>query len=146
MCAPRSVCASPWCCRHSSLRNDTSEITSGPLPASQAEICYWAPYSLCGTKRMQKVFISPKIVTHASDAPRDGVHPQSTYRSARWLRSSQRSGADHIWITGRRVGFGLGPGLTRYESPPPLHRFAQTFLPARQPDQMKLLRPFEALG
>ncbi|MDX6362160.1 MAG: hypothetical protein QOC85_1163, partial [Streptomyces sp.] len=24
----------------------------------QAEICYWAPYSLCGTKAMRKVFKS----------------------------------------------------------------------------------------
>jgi hypothetical protein len=28
------------------------------LRASQAEICYWAPYSLCGTKAMRKVFKS----------------------------------------------------------------------------------------
>ncbi|RSS76818.1 hypothetical protein EF918_22755 [Streptomyces sp. WAC06614] len=45
--------------------NDTSEITNAAIWGSQAEICYWAPYSLCGTKRIQKVFISPKIVTHA---------------------------------------------------------------------------------
>ncbi|AKZ56124.1 Hypothetical protein SAM23877_3075 [Streptomyces ambofaciens ATCC 23877] len=29
------------------------------LRASQAEICYWVPYSLCGTKAMRKVFKSP---------------------------------------------------------------------------------------
>jgi hypothetical protein len=28
------------------------------LRASQAEICYWAPYSLSGTKPLQKVFKS----------------------------------------------------------------------------------------
>ncbi|AZS86862.1 hypothetical protein ELQ87_23335 [Streptomyces griseoviridis] len=33
--------------------NDTSEITSVLLRASQAEICYWAPYSLCGTKAVR---------------------------------------------------------------------------------------------
>ncbi|MYY82826.1 hypothetical protein GT044_16430 [Streptomyces sp. SID335] len=38
--------------------NDTSEITSVPIRASQAEICYWAPYSLCGTKAVRKVFKS----------------------------------------------------------------------------------------
>ncbi|AXE26617.1 hypothetical protein C0216_27090 [Streptomyces globosus] len=54
--------------RHSSLRNDTSEITSGGLQRSQAGVCYWGPYSLCGTKAMQKVLISPKIVTVATSA------------------------------------------------------------------------------
>ncbi|GBQ03592.1 hypothetical protein SSP531S_50670 [Streptomyces spongiicola] len=33
------------------------------IRASQAEICYWAPYSLCGTKRMRKVLKSPKTMT-----------------------------------------------------------------------------------
>ncbi|GAA0338309.1 hypothetical protein GCM10010319_12850 [Streptomyces blastmyceticus] len=36
-------------------QNNTGEITSVPIRASQAEICYWAPYSLCGTKAKQKV-------------------------------------------------------------------------------------------
>ncbi|OLZ45783.1 hypothetical protein AVW11_34385 [Streptomyces amritsarensis] len=75
MCAPRSVGASPWSRRHSLLRNDTSEITSAWLRGSQAGICYRAPYSLCGTKPMQKVFISPKIVTHAIGVIRCHLHP-----------------------------------------------------------------------
>ncbi|GLW17815.1 hypothetical protein Stsp01_45580 [Streptomyces sp. NBRC 13847] len=33
------------------------------IRASQAEICYWASYSLGGTKRMRKVFKSVKTRT-----------------------------------------------------------------------------------
>ncbi|NDZ82601.1 hypothetical protein G3I19_29515 [Streptomyces sp. SID10853] len=57
---PLSVFASPCCCRYRFRPNDTSEITSVWIRASQAEICYWAPYSLCGTKAMRKVFKSLK--------------------------------------------------------------------------------------
>jgi hypothetical protein len=55
---PSSVFASPCDGRYRFRLNDTSEITSVLLRASQAEICYWAPYSLCGTKASLKVFKS----------------------------------------------------------------------------------------
>ncbi|AXK33894.1 hypothetical protein DVA86_15720 [Streptomyces armeniacus] len=43
--------------------NDTSEITSALIRGSQAGICYWDRYSLCGTKTMRKVFKSPQTMT-----------------------------------------------------------------------------------
>ncbi|MYU13127.1 hypothetical protein GTZ78_21145 [Streptomyces sp. SID8361] len=55
---PSSVFASPCLMPSVNRQNDTSEITSVPIRASQAEICYWASYSLCGTKASQKVFKS----------------------------------------------------------------------------------------
>ncbi|QES54956.1 hypothetical protein DEJ51_12670 [Streptomyces venezuelae] len=87
------------------LRNDTSEITSAWLRGSQAEICYWAPYSLCGTKPMQKVFISPKIVTHATGTTGCRLYPYSTCHLRAGLRSGRRSGADHIQVTEVGIGF-----------------------------------------
>ncbi|MYW15318.1 hypothetical protein GT039_06870 [Streptomyces sp. SID2955] len=56
---PSSVFHVPVRGRHRFRLNDTSEITSVLLRASQAEICYWARYSLCGTKAVRKVFKSP---------------------------------------------------------------------------------------
>ncbi|QEU93960.1 hypothetical protein CP970_26385 [Streptomyces kanamyceticus] len=58
MCAPRLSVRPRGACRYRFRLNDTSEITSVPIRASQAEICYWVPYSLCGTKAMRKVFKS----------------------------------------------------------------------------------------
>ncbi|RLL67182.1 hypothetical protein D7M15_10240 [Streptomyces sp. Z26] len=67
--------------------NDTSEITSAPIRGSQARICYWDCYSLCGTKTKQKVFKSPQTMTvargrrSARPSPtgeRDGSPPGST--------------------------------------------------------------------
>ncbi|MBW5484372.1 hypothetical protein GPJ59_21435 [Streptomyces bambusae] len=102
-------------------RNDTSEITNVWIRGSQAEICYWAPYSLCGTKPIQKVFISPKIVTHAlcmpvralcalrasctsargdaSAVPRGASHPFPTRHPVAGLRFGHGSGVDHIPVT-----------------------------------------------
>ncbi|QEU74158.1 hypothetical protein CP967_21075 [Streptomyces nitrosporeus] len=57
---PSSVSCVPVMRPLSTRPNNTSEITSVYLWASQAKICYWPRYSLCGTKRIQKVFKSPK--------------------------------------------------------------------------------------
>ncbi|AEY89772.1 hypothetical protein SHJG_4501 [Streptomyces hygroscopicus subsp. jinggangensis 5008] len=55
---PSSVFRVPVRSRYRFRLNDTSEITSVLLRASQAEICYWVRYSLCGTKAVRKVFKS----------------------------------------------------------------------------------------
>ncbi|AZQ71879.1 hypothetical protein EKH77_12270 [Streptomyces luteoverticillatus] len=79
------------CCRVSGgqvRQNDTSEITSAPIRGSQAGICYWAPYSLCGTKGVRKVAKPPQGWTHpplatkaTSDPVRDRGLPASKRRT-----------------------------------------------------------------
>ncbi|PAU46406.1 hypothetical protein CK936_24255 [Streptomyces albireticuli] len=63
---PSSVICVPVMLPSSKRQNDTGEITSVPIRASQAEICYWAPYSLCGTKAKQKVPKTIQVRTHRS--------------------------------------------------------------------------------
>ncbi|RKN61307.1 hypothetical protein D7231_32525 [Streptomyces klenkii] len=73
MCAPRLSFTSPRRRLLQLRQNDTGEITSVPIRASQAEICYWAPYSLCGTKAKQKVSKRLQVRTDPS-APLPSGH------------------------------------------------------------------------
>ncbi|KAA6217956.1 hypothetical protein CP979_14230 [Streptomyces filamentosus] len=109
------------------------------LCASQAEICYWAPYSLCGTKPMRKVFKSPKTVTHPTGGSRSVVRlPRETCETRILLRSSHGSDPDHSPVTGTR----RGPGAAAmFRSATAAHLAwsgpEQTFLRTQQPDEVK---------
>ena len=90
------------------------------IRASQAEICYWAPYSLCGTKAMRKVFKSPKTLTSRwatgaappRTAPVRGKTPGGSIplRHAPWKRSGSQSDHGITTVFARPACCAMSPG------------------------------------